>query len=108
MIDLNYKIFYPHFNRKFIIFGVFCLCVFLLPSLCEAGYDREEYLTYCNSTTFNEKYVSAKEGCWSCAVVHWLMDAMVKSVVKLSGPILDLSKLILFLGAAIWLAMFFL
>lgn len=108
MTDLTDKIYYPLFNRKLVIFGIFCLCVLFLPSLCEAGYDHDEYLEYCNSTTFDGKYEKGEEGCWSCAVVHWLMDAMVTAIIALSGPIMELSKLILNFGAAIWLAMFFL
>lgn len=108
MINLSYKISYLHFRRKLVIFGIFCLCILFLPSLCEAGYDHNEYLKFCNSETFEKKYETGLSGCWSCAIVHWLMNAMVTAIIALSDPVLELSKLILNLGAAIWLAMFFL
>lgn len=108
MINLSYKISYLHFHRKLVIFGIFCLCVLFLPSLCEAGYNHNEYLEFCNYETFEKKYATGLSGCWSCAIVHWLMNAMVTAIIALSDPVLELSKLILNLGAAIWLAMFFL
>jgi hypothetical protein len=96
---------FQKFSLKRIVLPV-CIVLFTFVccqiALAEAD---EEFLEYCNAETFNKEYDGT---CWSCAIVETLMKSTTAAVTALSSPILDLSKLVLFLGAAIWLAMYFL
>ena len=66
----------------------------------------EEYLKYCTSNVFNQKYEQG--GCWSCDIISVIMRNMLAMITILFDAVLELCELILVLGAAIWLAIYFL
>ncbi len=65
-----------------------------------------EYLKYCKSEIFEEKY--EKGGCWSCDIIAVIMRNMLAMITVLFGAMVELCELILVFGAAIWLAVYFL
>ena len=71
-----------------------------------SSYNKETYLCYCKSSVIDKKYAEA--GCWSCTIVETLMISLSDIASKLFGTVVDISKTILVLGAAIWIALYFL
>lgn len=65
-----------------------------------------DYLEYCQSDKFDEKYEAG--GCWACDVIAVIMKAMLSTITQLFVGMIELCKLVLVLGAAIWLAVYFL
>lgn len=66
----------------------------------------EDYLKYCKSDIFNTKYEEG--GCWSCDIISVIMRNMLAMITVLFDAMVELCELILVLGAAIWLAIYFL
>lgn len=85
--------------------GIWILALTILFSNTAFAID-EEFKEYCLGDAFDEKYSDA--GCWSCDVVKVLMSAMMKVTNSLFTVIQDLCKRILEVGAALWLALYFL
>ena len=71
-------------------------------------YDPNEYQEYCNVEKFNKKYEGADASCWSCDIITMMTDYMLSAANILSNASIELGKIILLIGAAIWLAMYFL
>lgn len=71
-------------------------------------YDHTEYLKYCSSLVFKEKYEAAANDCWSCNIISAMFDGFKGVIVVLSEKIEPLCRLILTIGGAIWLAMYLL
>lgn len=71
-------------------------------------YSSEEYVEKCSAKHFDDKYSSKEASCWSCRVVNEINNALLSSAELIISPIIELSKLILLLGAAIWIALYFL
>lgn len=65
----------------------------------------EEFLEYCVGDYFESKYASAS--CWSCDIIKVLMNSMMNLAKTLFDVIKEISVLVLQLGGAIWLAMYF-
>lgn len=70
-----------------------------------AEYDPHAYTEACNVTKYKELY---SEGCWSCDIIGVLMRSMGSAAVTLGGLVTELAMSVLVIGAAIWLAIFFL
>lgn len=66
----------------------------------------EEYLKYCKSDIFEDKY--ERGGCWSCDIIAVIMRNMLDMIAVLFDAIVELCEVVLVLGAAIWLAIYFL
>lgn len=70
-----------------------------------ASYDKNEYTKACNVEKYNELY---SEGCWSCDIIQVLMRSMTTAADTLGGLVSSLGMSVLLVGAAIWLAIYFL
>ncbi len=99
--------------RRF-VFIVCLILLFLLPRISSAAlvnlgdeYSESDYKEYCNVVKFNEKY-SPENSCWPCSVINSLTDTLFETVNDMINTVNNLAKLILLLGAAIWLAIYFL
>lgn len=79
-------------------------------ALLEFGdtYSHDEYLSYCGKDAFEAKYNDEAAKCWPCQVVKALTKALFMGVNRIIDNVYELSELILLLGAAIWLSMYFL
>lgn len=96
---------------------ILCFAVMLLAPKCgfcalvniDVGesYSMETYLSYCGKEHFNEKYSAASTNCWSCNLIHQLMDVMTSTANTLSKNTQELGLLILLWGSALWLAAYF-
>ncbi len=75
-------------------------------SCCAIASPDDDYLEYCQSKVFDQKYEEG--GCWACSVIGVIMKAMLSAITQLFDGMIELCKLILALGAAIWLAIYFL
>lgn len=64
-----------------------------------------EFLKYCVGNVFDEKYTDAD--CWSCDIIKILLRTMMDLTEVIFKEIQELSILILQLGGAIWLALYF-
>lgn len=93
-------------NNCFKISAIILVVVITLISQSAFASPDSDYLEYCQSSVFDEKY--EKGGCWACDVVGVIMKAMLSTITQLFEGIVELCKLILSLGAAIWLAIYFL
>jgi len=71
-----------------------------------ASYDEQAYLETC-VTRLAEKY-SDTGNCWSCGIIEIIMQNMTSYANTLGGLVTELSKQVLLIGSAIWLAIFFL
>lgn len=90
-------------RHKFVVTAsVFC-CALLL---AETAFCGDDYLTYCSSETIDEEY--EKAGCWSCEIIENLMISLTTIAGTLYGTTVEAAKLILTLGSAIWIALYFL
>ena len=72
-----------------------------------AEYDPEAYLEACNIDEYNKKY-SEEGSCWSCDIIHVLMKSMTSAAKSLGALVASLGMQILLVGAAVWLAIYFL
>lgn len=97
---------YRRFQSKGGMKAIWIFFAMVVPFCAQAGYDRDEYLQYCKAETFDKKYEEA--GCWSCDVIFSLMQSLTGTAGHLFFTMLELSQVILTLGAAIWLAVYFL
>ncbi len=88
-------------RHKFVIRGgAFCYVLLLAKTaFCD------DYLTYCSSDVINEEYENA--GCWSCKIIVTLMTSLTTVAGTLYGTTVEAAKLILTLGTAIWIALYF-
>lgn len=109
-------------HKYFLPLAIFCCIMFCAGAVwaatgasatdeCEtpglfSSYNKETYLCYCKSSVIDKKYAEA--GCWSCTIVETLMISLSDIASKLFGTVVDISKTILVLGAAIWIALYFL
>lgn len=71
-------------------------------------YDPNEYQHYCNVDKFNQKYEGASSSCWSCSIIKEMTDKMLSAANILATKSIALGQIILLIGAAVWLAMYFL
>lgn len=103
--------FVKRYCRRF-LFAFSVVLFLLLPSVSSAGlfegYDYNTYLDHCGADKFDEKYSTEEAKTWPVKVVKALNDALYTAANNIVGSIINLSKSILLLGAAIWLAMYFL
>ena len=100
-----------HIMIALVIHVFFVLCpIQSHAALVEFGdtYDPNEYQEYCNVEKFNKKYEGADASCWSCDIITMMTDYMLSAANILSNASIELGKIILLIGAAIWLAMYFL
>lgn len=99
--------------------SLIALIVYVLLALCpmqshaalvEFGdtYDPNEYQRYCNVEEFRRRYEGDQATCWSCSIISEMTDTMLSAANVLSNATINLGKVILLIGAAIWLAMYFL
>lgn len=104
-----------HFRR--LVFVYFLILSLFIPRIGSAGlinytigesYSLSTYLSYCSQAHFQEKYNSEEASCWPCTVIKALSNALFMSADKLIEPITELAKIVLLIGAAIWISMFFL
>lgn len=104
MIKLN-KIFDFLNIRNELLCGIaIALCCSLF--FCNNAYAvDEEFLEYCVGSIFDEKYTNAD--CWSCDIIKILIRSMMDLTETIFKEIRELSVLILQLGGAIWLALYF-
>ena len=72
-----------------------------------AEYDPEAYLAACNIDEYNKKY-SEEGSCWSCDIIQVLMKSMTSAAQSLGALVTSLGMQILLVGAAVWLAIYFL
>lgn len=86
-------------------FRIICWLAILLISFEVWAEPDEDYSEYCSSQKFTEKYNNAD--CWSCQVVLSLMQGMTGAATVLSSAIIEISKLVLLYGGAIWIACYF-
>lgn len=92
-------------NRKTAIYGI-TSAVGLTFVCCNAAYAIDsEFVEYCIGEVFLEKYKEAE--CWSCDIIKILIRAMMEITEKLYDGIKELCIIILQLGGAIWLALYF-
>ncbi len=82
------------------------IALFFAIFFCNNAYAvDEEFLKYCVGSVFDEKYTNAD--CWSCDIIKILLRAMMNLTNTIFKEIRELSVLILQLGGAIWLALYF-
>ena len=65
-----------------------------------------EFRAHCDISIFNRKYDNGN--CWSCGIIFSLLNAFLEVSKILYNSIKDISTLILRLGGAVWIAVFFL
>lgn len=88
-------------------FRIVCSVLLFMFLFCNNAYAvDEEFLKYCLSSTFEDKY--SLLDCWSCDIIRILIRSLMDLTEKIFGIIRDLSILILQLGGAIWLALYLL
>lgn len=87
-----------------LLFVLLCLTGTAYADVIES-YSYDRYLEFCSKEVFDKKYSDG--GCWSCAVINTVMRSMVSVIGAITTPMIELSKLILSLGGAIWLAIYF-
>ena len=90
--------------HSLIFFIIGCCALLLIPSDIYAA--SADYVKHCGKEAIEKEYEEG--GCWSCYVILKLMASMMVAVNSLSGPILELSKIIVVLGAAVWYGVYFL
>lgn len=66
-----------------------------------------EFIANCKMEIFDEKY-GKDAPCWSCNIIFSLLSAFLNVAQILYDSILGICKLIIQLGGAIWIALFFL
>lgn len=92
-------------TRKATLYG-FTLVLALTFACCHSAYAVDsEFADYCLGEVFLENYNNAE--CWSCDIIKILIKAMMDVTESLYKEILKLCTLILQLGGAIWLALYF-
>ncbi len=81
--------------------------VFASAFICgnEAFAVDSDYRTYCLGEVFDDKNKLAE--CWSCDIIKILIKAMMTVTNKLYTQIREICIIILQLGGAIWLALYF-
>ncbi|MCM1323642.1 MAG: hypothetical protein NC218_05730 [Acetobacter sp.] len=92
-------------NNKTMLYRFGLAWAILLCCMQSAFAVDSEFLTYCVGEKFLEKYKEAE--CWSCDIIKIMMNAMMTITEKLYQRIKELCLLILQIGGAIWLALYF-
>ncbi len=88
------------------LFVVTLLLMFILVNDAFAEADAE-FRANCRMEIFDRKY-GENATCWSCNIIFSLLSAFLKVAQILYDSILDICKLIIQLGGAVWIALFFL
>lgn len=92
-------------SHKTAIYGI-TLTLALTFVCCNAAFAVDsEFLEYCLGDVFLKKYQDAE--CWSCDIIKILIKSMMEITNKLYKEIKELCVIILQLGGAIWLALYF-
>lgn len=105
MITLTDIFSYIFCSRKTALYGI-ALAMALSFVCCNAAFAVDsEFLEYCVGDVFLNKYKEAE--CWSCDIIKILIRAMMEVTEKLYKEIKELCVIILQLGGAIWLALYF-
>ena len=111
------KIFVSRMSKRQIIsLCILALCfLVIVPNSCFSdginnihiggSYSTELYQSFCGHDAISSKY--SGDNCWSCKIISSLMTALTDTAKWLKQPLLDLSKTILLVGTAIWIAMYF-
>lgn len=116
MMTSRIKIFVSRLSKRQIIsLFILVLCgIALIPDVSFAAliettigedYSPELYQSYCGHDAIAAKY--SGDNCWSCNIIAALVTALTSTAQNLKDPILELSKTVLLIGAAIWIAMYF-
>lgn len=66
----------------------------------------DKFSDNCQADIFREKYENA--GCWSCNIISTLLNAFLTISQILFDSFVDLSEILIQVGGAIWIAVFFL
>lgn len=100
------KIFFGfRYNCKTMLNNIVFAFILMVLFCHDAFAADEEFLTYCTGKVFDEKYTNAD--CWSCDIIKILIRSMMDLTEVIFYEIRELSILILQLGGAIWLALYF-
>ena len=106
MTDTDMNILFHSHRNSYTIWRWGVLILVLTLFMCNTAWAiDDEFKEYCLGEVFDAKYSEAS--CWSCDVVKILMSSMMKVTQSLYKEIKELCTLILQLGAAIWLALYF-
>lgn len=115
MTDMRDKITAKIRNNHIMIALVVYVLLVLFPISSHAAlisfgdtYDPNEYQRYCNVEKFNQKYEGASSSCWSCDIIKEMTDKMLTAANILANKSIALGQIILLIGAAVWLALYFL
>ena len=92
-------------NNKWLFVVTLFLVLFFVDDVLALS-DRD-FAEKCNKDNFDKKY-GENATCWSCNIIYSLLTAFLDVAEKLYGTILELCEVIVPLGGAIWIAVFFL
>lgn len=92
-------------NHKAMLYGITFTLAFTFACCNSAFAVDSEFAEYCLGEVFLKKYNEAE--CWSCDIIKILIRSMMDVTEFLYKEIRELCSLILQLGGAIWLALYF-
>lgn len=91
---------------KVILSNKWLIVVTLLFILFADDVFASDFASKCKATIFRQKYAQA--GCWSCNIISTLLSAFLTISQILFESFVDLSEILIQVGGAIWIAVFFL
>lgn len=104
MIKSNFKQTLNIISNKCLFVVILLLLLFFVNESFAAA--DEEFRAHCDISIFNKKYDNGN--CWSCGIIYSLLNAFLEVSKILYNSMKEISTLVLKLGGAIWIAVFFL